>query len=384
MKAKKTLKCLMAMVAMVMAFAVTGIVAEAEEPAYTPTVISEVKSGVNLPAPAVREVIVPARSTVLIPFNVPQKGGLWLYYWGQNDLSVPGAERPDEYEDLYFGLYSDAACSDSGRLLYRMAGEETKSEDDVTILTPGTYYLAVENTAYTPLSYQFGAYFFSAADKTVSSGKVYAEYSTDYNQKIYHKFKAPKTGYLKVSAAEVNGYSVYVQLLSSKKKALSDELYAYSSNGHTVGFGVEKGKTYYIATRTSGSSTYSVGFKFASVSEKSGSKQSKAVTLKKNKTVKGVQPANGKTSGADWYKIKLTKKQKFKIYVSGVTTGSYDIKCLVIPANKRVIMYNDTFKIPENGKGVISTDGKWSAGTYYLKVYKYNKKASGYYTLKWK
>ena len=74
---------------------------------------------------------------------------------------------------------------------------------------------------------------------------------------------------------------------------------------------------------------------------------------------------------------------KIKFYIIGRSTGNIYIK--VIPANKRLhIIGGSTMSVGKNNKGKYQTKSKFPAGTYYLKVYKNNKKASGFYSIKWK
>lgn len=363
---KKSLKSLMAMFIMVMAFAVTGIVSNAMEATYTPTTVTDLSkiSSVNV---SKRTVTVPAKSSVVIPIKVPAKGGLWLVYAGG--------------DNLYGTVYKDSSCTTYQ--CYVGYFSSTKSNlKEASFSQAGTYYLKIENNS--SISAQqavIAGYFFSGADKTLTSGKVNVTYQNDYNTWVYHKFKATKTGYINVTTAEADDYTVYVKLLSSSKKALSNEIVTYSSN-NVASFGVQKGKTYYIATRSYANTVYNIKYTNTKVSEKSGAKKSKAVTIKKNKTIKGTMIANGKKSGYDYYKIKLTSSKKVTFTINGRASGIGDIKIQVIPASSRVKLYGNTMNVPEYGSAKYTTTMKLPKGTYYLKVYKYDKNSSGYYSIK--
>ena len=76
------------------------------------------------------------------------------------------------------------------------------------------------------------------------------------------------------------------------------------------------------------------------ISEKSGKTKSKAVNVKKNKTVNGTIQAG--SSQADWYKIKLTKKQKLNVYISGRTNNTLKIK-LYAGKNSRTYSLNNSY-----------------------------------------
>lgn len=103
--------------------------------------------------------------------------------------------------------------------------------------------------------------------------------------------------------------------------------------------------------------------------------------MKKSKTYKGIQIANKKKSGTDWYKIKLTSRKALKITVNGKTSGYGDLKIKISGGSGR--WTSDTGTIPQGGKTTFTTS-TLSPGTYYLQVYKADKLASGYYSLSWK
>ena len=112
------------------------------------------------------------------------------------------------------------------------------------------------------------------------------------------------------------------------------------------------------------------------ISEKSGTTKSKAVTIKKGSTKKGTITAG--SSQADWYKFKLTSKKSVIMTIKGATNDQlkiavYDGKKIV----KTSTIYNNTKSI------TLTSVGKWSKGTYHIKVYRGNSKSSGWYSLKW-
>ena len=370
---KKSLKSLMVMFFMIIAFAMTGIVSNAAEATYTPTTVTNLNINPSL---NIRNVTVPANSSIVIPIKIPAKGGIWLYYNGGGNYNLLGR------------IYTDVSCT----TLHTIIGyfDSSTSMKDVIFDKAGTYYLKIENDNRTStISGNIGAYFFNGADKTLTSGKTNVTFQNSSTTWVYHKFKATKTGYISVNIQEAEGYGVYAKLLSSSKKALSNEIYTYQSSSidssNIASFAVQKGKTYYIATRgSSEGETYNITCTQKSVSEKSGTKKSKAVTIKKNKTIKGTQIANGKKTGNDWYKIKLTSAKKITFTIGGKTTGYGDIKIKVVPASSKVRLYSNTMSVPETGNAKYTTIGKWPKGTYYIQVYKYNKNSSGYYSIKWK
>lgn len=224
-----------------------------------------------------------------------------------------------------------------------------------------------------------------------------------YYDDLYVKFKPSKTGYvtfkMALSSTEYP-YSVgTVTLCNSKKTPLSKDD-VYNTNGtasrfYTVTYGVEKGKQYYLKVYTEVGTKIKATFK--SQSKSKANSRGKAKNLAKNKEAKGIMIAN--SSKADWYKIKLTKKQKLKVTMGAQTnaSGEYDGIKFSFYDGKGKLWTSDSIEYFSRGY----KESKWtqtyqmrdrrtgktypiSKGTYYVKVERANKTSSGYYTLKWK
>ena len=230
-----------------------------------------------------------------------------------------------------------------------------------------------------------------AATKTITlkSGKVYNQTVQKYGDTYYYKITVPKTGYLTVKGyayskykANTN-YSMRMTLCNSKKKPVDSSYGTGSSEnrGYKVYYGVKKG-TYYL--KVTDGAPYKLSYSFKAVTEKSGSKKSKAVALKKNKAAGGLQIAGESASKADWYKIVLPKKQKVTLTYS--TKANNTIWFKIIPASKNVYLSGSLEYCMWDQTKTVTTKDKLPAGTYYVQVYKYNGAdwMSGYYTLKWK
>lgn len=211
----------------------------------------------------------------------------------------------------------------------------------------------------------------------------------------YFKFKAPSSGYVVFTANNIpknvgDNLHLDVFLCNAKRKEITDTKYNQFviSEEESITFAIAKGKTYYLRVDTY-DEEYQLDYKFTKVKEKTGNnKKSKAATIKKKKLVKGLLMAGEKK--ADWYKIKLTKKQVLYLTVSvkshlGINVDVYDKDGEEIdgldfyqPAseNETKTMYSENW----SGKKM-----KLKPGTYYVKVY-VNKDARGcgYYSLKWK
>lgn len=273
-----------------------------------------------------------------------------------------------------FGVFKDAALTQP---VDSTMGVNSGADGKVWVFnvpSAGTYYLGVYSSiSSSSAAKNYGvaalAAYSKGTDRTLSNGKWTAVGQKDA-QTNYFKFKATSTGYIKVS----NSDRVYVTLCSSKKKALSGEDW----NLYDPVYGVKKGNTYYVKVRAlyNTSGMYQLKVTNTGVSEKSGTTKSKAVTIKKGSTKKGTITAG--SSQADWYKFKLTSKKTVKMTIKGATNDQlkiavYDGKKVV----KTSTIYNNTKSI------TLTSVGKWSKGTYHIKVYRGNSKSSGWYSLKW-
>lgn len=219
-------------------------------------------------------------------------------------------------------------------------------------------------------------------------------YSVSSGSDTWIKYKAKSTGYITISvqsspqtiqgsgaAGTANAASGEFQLYNAKKNtALSNVKYYLTSGAnpadYSMSYGVKKGASYYIRMRAS--AAVSVSCNLTKVSESSGSKKTKAKSIKKGKTIRGIIPAGDKS--ADWYKIVIPKKQTLHIYYSGLTD------------NKLKLTFSGTYLKTAKKYvycGVTSLQHTYSTervqpGTYYVKVERGDSKSSGYYTLKWK
>lgn len=273
-----------------------------------------------------------------------------------------------------FGVFKDAALTQPVDSTMDVNSGADGKVCVFRVPSAGTYYLGVYsfiNDSSAAKNYGVAAIaaYSKGTDRTLSNGKWTAVGQKDA-QTNYFKFKATSTGYIKVS----NSDRVYVTLCSSKKKALSGEDW----NLYDPVYGVKKGNTYYVKVRAlyNASGMYQLKVTNTGISEKSGTTKSKAVTIKKGSTKKGTITAG--SSQADWYKFKLTSKKTVKMTIKGATNDQlkiavYDGKKVV----KTSTIYNNTKSI------TLTSVGKWSKGTYHIKVYRGNSKSSGWYSLKW-
>lgn len=262
---------------------------------------------------------------------------------------------------------------------------ETFDADGQTGYISYWYLGAGDHTLSISCSYQvrFGALYAPAYLNitAASSAKTYvlgrpANSSTVSSFKV----KVPSNGYLDLTMGDDLGkWSVYF-----KTSGFSDYEYLSSSDARRY-VGVKKG-TYTISVK-SYTPIYGVKIKFNKVKEaKYGTKKSKAKTIKRNKTIKGLIITNKKK--AHWYKFKNPKLKKVTITIKGKTNGGgkyggykitmYDKRGSIGTTYISSSHPSVTIKPYTLGKG-----NKLVKGTYRLKVQSY-KGGSGYFTVKWK
>ena len=128
-----------------------------------------------------------------------------------------------------------------------------------------------------------------------------------------------------------------------------------------------------------------VRYKFSKVKTKKNTKKSKAVSIKKGKTVKGVLTAEESKRTSRWYKIVIPKKRKVSITAKNLAGEGQKMylykkgKSNIIASGEKELAY-----MGKNGKYAFKTRFPLEKGTYYLKVTKERKNASVYYSIRWK
>lgn len=245
--------------------------------------------------------------------------------------------------------------------------------------------------------------------KSTGTSSVTIKDSECYNSKgnrnvHWIKFKAGATGYVTIKMKEASknySYSAgYITLCNSKKSAIGQKKEYWQTNSSynlqkTKTYGVKKGKTYYFRVECAAGAKLTATVK--AVKKSTANTKAKAKSLAKKKAVTGVMIAG--ENKADWYKIKLTKSQILKLTYSAKTSGENDY------AGIKVSFYKSNGKLFINSGTKRSVDwvsplnpSSWMrfyrtvnyvqkigipAGTYYVKVERYDKYSSGYYSLKW-
>ena len=235
----------------------------------------------------------------------------------------------------------------------------------------------------------------------------YKDYVTqNYN---YIKFKPGVTGYITIKITSNSNFDPSWCYGSIKfgeneinhSKGISSSFYALSNHRpfhpyeYTRTYGVRKGKTYYFKVQSYGG--IKIKATVTAVKKGTNNSRAKAKTLEKNATVKGIILTD--ENKVDWYKIKVTEKQKIKLIYNTKTSGfpnhtispkEHDgIKITFCKSNgKPFSSDNNNYILAEPGKssGTSVISGKQTyirPGIYYIKVERNNEVSSGYYTLKW-
>ena len=286
-------------------------------------------------------------------------------------------------------IYTDEACTNRLTDYYTYITEgDTEDTGYAKVSGAGTYYLKFSTDNYDKEAvfantFDLSLCQWTADPITVKSGKTIRLYNYYPKQYRDFKFKATKNG--KITVSHNSNYGYHAQILNAKKKELSDKQWCDEGvSREKCQFAVQKGKTYYIRIypNDSGSKYHEFKIKEAEVKEKSGTKRSKAVTIKAKKKVNGTIVAGSKQ--ADWYKFKLSKKKKLTITVSG--QASTYLNFTVYNSKGKEISTKSLY-----GSGSMdievtnsTTYGKANKGTYYIKVSRKSSKDSGIYKLSWR
>lgn len=210
----------------------------------------------------------------------------------------------------------------------------------------------------------------------------------DYEHKNTYTFKAPGNGYIMVRKTEMENTpgTMIAVLCNSKGKTLTEQCLFTLQQKNSVCYAVKKGATYKLkisALNVNDTQYYQLNLKYKGVSEKSGASKKKAVSVKLGNRVTGTVYAEDSASAVDWYQIKNTKKQELLLNYSGnISSGSmlidvYDAK------GKKLDSYTVLANIGESNEALLHNSQKGTqmpAGTYYVRIRKSGKTATGSYS----
>jgi hypothetical protein len=301
------------------------------------------------------------------------------------NLPSNGHIKIQSTEDITFFLYNSNKKKINAESVW-----VNKSHSPVMYLKKGTYYIkTIGPYDITKIRYVFTSST-SNSDFTIKNGQTVSYY---VSKNIYVKYKATKTGYIKIKGKYI--YDDIALCNSSKKKIATNYL---SDEKNELYFGVKKGTTYYLKLEEGEIKFKLTETAISNKSNKPGKSKSKATNLKANTLVKGVIPAG--SSQTDWYKIILKKdRSKITFRYGGKTSGAINFKFYVYYGNKKGTKLTE-INTAVRDSGTCFTDynikdgftatnalnyGKpyMAKGTYYIRVAREDKTSSGYYYLKW-
>lgn len=317
---------------------------------------------------------------IIVPIEISAKGGLYVQL----------EELDTNYYNLETTLYKDKACTEKVGYAILFSGEVTKSKD-ITVDKSGTYYLKFElmrKQDTGDISFLTQLLLISGEDQVLTKDKAIFSYQDYDKPDVLYKIVVDSAGLLTVSlgADYVYGFSGKVQLLNKDKKALSasESVYARKTEDGEYGdvvktYAVNKG-TYYVKVDT-GNKAYGVMYSFTSVKDTAGAKKDKAKSLKLGgSAIKGLCTVTEKTTNVDWYSFKLTSNKSIVITVSSKVNGK--LKFEILDSKGNTLWYGSRTIYEGDGDLVLKSDGKFTKGTYYIKIFKSDNTSSGYYTLK--
>ena len=208
-----------------------------------------------------------------------------------------------------------------------------------------------------------------------------------------HTLRMKKDGYVTIavkSGYEGNAYlsAGYISLYKGSKR-ISDPRYInydVASDNQTRIYALKKG-TYQVYVKLNYATVntiegyqpnqYQVATILKYASDQGGTKKSKATTLKLKKSKQGIiaqtDPAGGyNSSKGDWYKFKLTKKTKVRLYL----TGYGQARPYLYTSGKISYKYRNNLN-----KFVQLKSTTLPKGTYYIRLSKLTKDGSFFYKI---
>lgn len=312
----------------------------------------------------------------LIPIKIPENGSVVVQMYAENAgyINMELFTTANPGEDTLPRYWSCQCTGDIGN-----RGTTMRYFDK------GTYYIRFPKNKY-----EISLVFYANRSQTIKSGQSFVAYA-DYNHPIYYTYKAAKNGYITIQTSSFidTMFLPEVTLCNSKKKAITDPK-SNHENTDTIVYAVKKDTTYTIKVTSKdpyGSQYYGFSLKFTSRSEKSGSSKSKAVALKLGNTASGLVFAEDKASAEDWYKVKISQKQKVTLYYSGSITSGSMLFDVFDSKGESCASYSVVANVGTQDKDSLAKKGKGKdlpKGTYYIRVKKTRKSACGIYSIQLK
>lgn len=333
----------------------------------TPHIITTADEDDYLNSSAYEVSISATEKQIVMPIKVDKKGIVQYAYYDANGSS----------SSFSVSFYTDVACT--SKLDY------SNYNGTVKIPKAGTYYVNIYaySTATVTgdsIKVSFLCNMVSGEDSQLKNKEWKVSAIIDSDNPIYYKVVVNNTGFIKLDIDTESSF--YLTLCSSNKKALSDEIYIYSTDNKAA-FAVPKG-TYYLKCSTSYSSNvFAIRSTSYSVKDASGSSKSKAAALKIGTEKKGLLLPGDKTSKNDWFKFTLTKATKVNLVVNG-NVSSGKIRFEITSSSLRGSASGYLNKVGDSYTTQLKTytTETLPKGTYYIRFYKDSSKTSGDYSVK--
>ena len=287
-----------------------------------------------------------------------------------------------EVQTVIAELYQNADMSDLPIYLPAQCSVNNGKTDTIRrYFDKGTYYIRFPKN-----DYEASLLLYPRKNMSIKDKSLFAAYC-DYTRENTYTFKAAKNGYLSVFETSLvdNGGTVTSVLCNAKGKVLTEKAFFDNLQNNQVTYAVKKGQTYKLkikALDTNDTQYYQLSFKHAAIKEKSGASKKKAVKIKLGQKISGSVYAEESATKADWYKITNSKKQKLILSYSGsITSGSMVFDVFDAKGNK-LDSYSVISNIKEKQEASLHNKKKGLTipkGTYYLRVTKSRKTATGIY-----
>lgn len=319
---------------------------------------------------------------VIVPVRVENAGVVEIAAQVAAQVTTGGAAS------IEMGFFSDQNCTVSAGGATTIAAGSTQAVDKYyPVDKAGVYYVRFKWSSRVPdsaatINVLGQAYYGEEATLSSIFKPIYVGNAT---KKLYHKVVVKKSGVVVICGNEyrevsggVQASALTVQLCNAKKKPLHNAS-LNTMNNYMEKYALKKG-TYYVAVASS--QRYQLKTQTVAWKDKGGKNKKKAKMIKKGKSADGMITLTDSTKKADWYKIRLAKRSKMKLKISTACTGiSSNLKVQVIPANRHYKLINNSFLLRDGGKK-LSSRGNLAAGTYYIKITKLTKAASGGFRVK--
>lgn len=331
---------------------------------------------------------------VVIPVDITDNGIMFCYINPSDEKTTYEFLNNEPKPEIIAGLYKNQACQEAD-LIDSQTCEYLESIEMFGFYvkaTKGEYYLKIKLNNYTmdsdtnidiiPFTINTGS------DREIKDYEPVISIALN-NDPIYYKVKVNKRGLLLatiLSAFDDQENDFTITLCDANKKEITKPENPQDNNSF-VFYGVEKGEYYYKVKANSISEN--PVFVIVSATEnfdfKSAHSKEKAITITLGKSfINGIQTVT--TNKSDWFKFKVTKSKKVTVNFEALTnSGLFKVE-LYDAKNKKIKLTstnkNSTYELGfKTNIYKYTTTQKLPKGTYYIKISKNNKFASGFYDI---